>query len=811
MGLDLAKVAPSASEVLSLDSLSTAFPDTALAQLLAAQWIRMERQFTAAARSVFRALRAESDRGLAYFATTRRHFFRFLRRPNRARDDLLLAFQDHFNSVEADMRGDPAVKDELHYRCEQLSDQLWALVEHGKDESQRQLDVILADGWLAASLARIVALHANLLQLELQRYYATVGVARDFLCGLQRILVPEQNESVSAPVLPFSFSAGSDGDSDPAAARKLGKPAGKGAKSGSVPSASSKRSGLTSPPPVAKLDKRTSISKGAAAAGPAKKGSTKGAPAKRPSSADITEESEGASGEQPVGGDGAESIALLRQAVQWLEEQLFSPDDVVAVMRGRPVQNPSGSQPGTPRGAHRRLDARPTSTKARKAATQAASGKGAKPVVETPGPVGPITADDVAAMRQAALRDAQLKHMVETENEILMGRARRLLQHCVRTVVDLDTYAHTVFQQKLDNWLTMRVKGESNSINALIRVVRNAIEQETPLHFRLRLEDEDFFIDQDVLCHPLPSAPVWSPFESTAAAIALLQDARNTAPSALRVPDLLAFSPDNIAAFIAVASKHSVSPVQSASLSSSSSSSPSSLMPASELRALLLRGAKTLQRWLPNPSASPDGTAASTSNGEAIPSPAAFLPPVWVAADAGHVQRLVEPFVCESPLSADAEGVVDWREFALALALPAALSSPSLSQLSKLSASYSQAAEGGTRIALPAFHSVPLWFEHEASPAGSAVRDSLAAIFSAAAAGASGDGTATARDDAVDWQLLLCYLCFDDSDSTGAAKAQRLVADWTASGAQLSAPAQQLAARAGSDSVSFTRRKDLLQ
>ena len=87
---------PLSSDPLEISSF-TVLHDVDLARLLAAQWIKMERQFTARSRAIFRALRAEHDANLTYFATTRRNFFHFLRRPNKAREDLLHTFQVSFS------------------------------------------------------------------------------------------------------------------------------------------------------------------------------------------------------------------------------------------------------------------------------------------------------------------------------------------------------------------------------------------------------------------------------------------------------------------------------------------------------------------------------------------------------------------------------------------------------------------------------------------------------------------------------------------------------------------------------------------
>jgi hypothetical protein len=89
---DLSYLVPLSKEVEDPANIIM-FADIDLARLLASQWIRMERQFTARSRGIFRALRMENDSNLTYFATTRRQFFQFLRRPNKMREDLLQSFQ----------------------------------------------------------------------------------------------------------------------------------------------------------------------------------------------------------------------------------------------------------------------------------------------------------------------------------------------------------------------------------------------------------------------------------------------------------------------------------------------------------------------------------------------------------------------------------------------------------------------------------------------------------------------------------------------------------------------------------------------
>jgi hypothetical protein len=174
----------------------------------------------------------------------------------------------------------------------------------------------------------------------------------------------------------------------------------------------------------------------------------------------------------------------------------------------------------------------------------------------------------------------------------------------------------------------MRVKGESGSIESLAKLVRTSIEQEIPLHYRLRLEDEDLYVDQDVVCHPLPTVPSSSPFESASAAIAIIQKQRGGSSESIStlgfLPEsisILGFSPAQLRELAQVLTQQSIS------------ANGLSLISSSDLRSLLLRGAKTMHRWLPS--------QRTLESAASFPPPVNYLPAAWVGVDAAYIAQLV--------------------------------------------------------------------------------------------------------------------------------------------------------------------------
>ena len=111
-----------------------------------------------------------------------------------------------------------------------------------------------------------------------------------------------------------------------------------------------------------------------------------------------------------------------------------------------------------------------------------------------------------------ALCDAQLRHIVTLENQIVQARLQRVMRNCQLEVSRLKQYAESDLYPRFEHWLALRVKGENASIDTLLFLIKSAVEREEPIYHRIRLEGADVFVDKDLICTPIPELPLSGPF-----------------------------------------------------------------------------------------------------------------------------------------------------------------------------------------------------------------------------------------------------------------------------------------------------------
>jgi hypothetical protein len=255
----------------------------------------------------------------------------------------------------------------------------------------------------------------------------------------------------------------------------------------------------------------------------------------------------------------------------------------------------------------------------------------------------------------------QLLNIVKYENALLKKRLERLHKVGTNEIMRLRVYAEKTLYPKLDEWLGLRIKGESAAIETLSFLFKSAIEREEPLYFRHRLEGEDVFIDKDLIAHPLPMLPDSSHFSDVC-------------------------DPSLASRF---------TPAQLLSLGSRCKDLASQAwLNAGDLSLLLIR---TASRMLHH------GEVADT------------IPPVWANFDRGQFTRVASVFDPE-----DTERV-DWRHLIVCLALPEPLSTPTLSQLKQMKADFrANDKDSDGKLTYREFLDVTFWFEDRLNdlPAG---------------------------------------------------------------------------------------------
>mmetsp|Transcript_11588 Transcript_11588/g.20946 ORF Transcript_11588/g.20946 Transcript_11588/m.20946 type:complete len:1515 (-) Transcript_11588:179-4723(-) len=101
---------------------------------------------------------------------------------------------------------------------------------------------------------------------------------------------------------------------------------------------------------------------------------------------------------------------------------------------------------------------------------------------------------------------AKIKDVVDLEQSLCLQRLQRLKDKCVEFIAETEDKADQVYE-KMGEWLTQRYHEEMRSTAALLKIVRENIEEENPLPHELRLEGTDFIIDEDMLLFE-PEEPV---------------------------------------------------------------------------------------------------------------------------------------------------------------------------------------------------------------------------------------------------------------------------------------------------------------
>ena len=181
---------------------SSGFFDLSLSSFLLSKWELCESNYLRQSKHVFRALRAIRAQNLEYFASTRRNFFAFLRRPD-SKTLALQSFQTAFNSLPQDLRADPATKDELHMRLDELGEALWRINSAKHEENEAEFARIVSGGnslgstsppnsFIESQTGSFFFYYALLAQLELDRYLQVIKIAQDFFASLKGVVVHEE-------------------------------------------------------------------------------------------------------------------------------------------------------------------------------------------------------------------------------------------------------------------------------------------------------------------------------------------------------------------------------------------------------------------------------------------------------------------------------------------------------------------------------------------------------------------------------------------------------------------------------------------
>jgi adenylate kinase family enzyme len=454
------------------------FYDVELAALLAEKFISLEHSYSATVKLIFRHLRKERINNLDYLASVRENYMRVLRAPD-SKQNALEQFQLAINKIPVDLRGDIAVKEELIYRSQELVEQLYRALDQKKVQLEGELAAISEDNYLDQHIHLFILFYSKLIQLELDRYFQSIRIAQDYFAVLKGIVVFEMNEP-KLFTLPI-FTNSQEKTKDKRKSKNLSQ--------NNAPSGPSAAATASTP---------------TAFAGKSRKSKNSG-------------KSVGSTAEMASPSPFAEVLELIPQVLitpeQALEQIINETVENQARNKAKtgPIKpkvkaespragNVSIEEPNSGRGEAKMGPSAPSTVKS---ATNSAKIKKINVVIER-------------KQRAAAeeLFDSQLRHIVATENSILLARVAKIAHNGAAEISQFRANFFVQLLPKLEKWLALRIKGETAAIHALSGYLKQNIERELlpPINFQLRLEGESLFLDEDLMNQEPPALPRGSLF-----------------------------------------------------------------------------------------------------------------------------------------------------------------------------------------------------------------------------------------------------------------------------------------------------------
>jgi adenylate kinase family enzyme len=636
-------------------------------KLLSMRWEALEEEFCQNMRRTFSSLRSVRVQQSAYITRTSRDFLKWLARPSEAKTQQLVEFQAEFNKIDPDLRLDEDLKAELHARSDDLSDRLWQLTLTRKQEAEAQLATLRADRFADWQAELLVQHYTQLVQLELDRHVQTLQVARDALYLRGHLTAPAETATGEALVASIPGLVRGVLPTVPAefkTSARYQEWIGSGTGATLAAAASAQAAAVAAAP-------------AAAAATAAKKGIT--LPVAAPA----------------VVTAGNEQIALIYASVQEVIEFAIASalasqsDDVKPEFKASAAAAPAKESP-------QEKAAREAREKADQEAFEAAW-------VE----------------RQSSPASRVLQVLRREQIALFQRRLQRLRARVEADCATVRRRCEAMFA-RLDRALSLRVEGENNAIEALVSVVKTAIEREVGLQHALQLEGEDLLVERNLILFEEPALPDSSPL-----------------------------LPQNHASLF--------SPSQLLQLAHQVSASTSRL-PVPDFLALFARLANATT-----------GSAAAQF----------ALPRAWQGRDRDFFHQLANSFSVPPLVDGTENSDVDWRQAIISMLLPVC-GAPSLQELlasvrsaqAAVSRDASHSTDAIHQLIVPAaeFASVSLWSDRvdALKPFGpdSArdIRTALQHVFSRSA----GDGIAVRE--------LLLNLCYDDEYRSGLEKAFHICA-----------------------------------
>ena len=144
-------------------------------------------------RFIFRNIRMQREQRDNRIAVTQRDFLNYLHTHDGKQailDEFAKSFND-FSDEYPDLREDDQTKEELHQRCDVLSDELWEIVEERKEKAIEFRKQIMEAGHVEFNQALLTQNAQQLMQAEVDKFKICIQILQDYYHAVEEKLIPE--------------------------------------------------------------------------------------------------------------------------------------------------------------------------------------------------------------------------------------------------------------------------------------------------------------------------------------------------------------------------------------------------------------------------------------------------------------------------------------------------------------------------------------------------------------------------------------------------------------------------------------------
>ena len=180
-----------------------------------------EKSFFEGLERIVSDLHVDSVRRLRSVSKVRNTFVKKLDVGSTVSAQALSQFQSQFNEIPQDVRHEQAIKEELHLRVTELCDRLRSDLDTREEEAKETLTSLSSDDWLKKETALTLTRIAQAMQLEVNRFWETCVLVRDFENVVRGNVVAENEpfrvadgENASTPDFRSDFGKSLDESSD---------------------------------------------------------------------------------------------------------------------------------------------------------------------------------------------------------------------------------------------------------------------------------------------------------------------------------------------------------------------------------------------------------------------------------------------------------------------------------------------------------------------------------------------------------------------------------------------------------------------